>query len=218
MSGDSRADEWPTRLRHACCLPISCGTLADGLRQGMSETTVLRMGVSMRDGHLRFCLTALLVTSVTAFAHAVPQSAHVDSGKSQGADYEIAGCLRSSYNGASNATPSSVVYTLEERTNPNAKAPAATSGTAVVDTSPRSAATATPSNSTYTLSAPASVGLANHVGHKVLLTGHLQTSSGDANASANPRPSSTATHPAPAGGAHRTLQISALKMISTTCE
>jgi len=142
----------------------------------------------------------------------------VDPGNSQGADYEIAGCLRSSHSGASNATELSVVYTLQERINPNAKAPAATSGTTVVETSPRNAAPPTPSNSTYTLSAPASVGRANHVGHKVLLTGHLQTSGGDANAPAASGPSSTATHPAPAGGAHRTLQISALKMISTTCE
>jgi hypothetical protein len=176
------------------------------------------MGASMRDGHL-LCLTGLLVVSVTAVAQPVPQSPHVDSANTQGADYEIAGCLRSSNNGASNATQSSVVYTLQERTNPNAKAPAATSGTAVVETSPkRNAATTMPPDSTYTLSAPASVGLANHVGHKVLLTGHLQANGGDANAPASPAPSSTTTHPAPPGGAHRTLQISALKMISTTCE
>ena len=174
----------------------------------------------MRDGHFRFFLTALLLTSVTAFAHAVPQAPQGGSANTQGADYEIAGCLRSSNSGASNASQSSVVYTLQERTNPNAKPPAATPGTAAAETSPnRSAATATPSDSTYTLSAPASVGLANHVGHKVVLTGHLQPSGGDANAPAAPGASSTRTQPAPpAGGAHRTLQISALKMISTTCE
>ena len=113
----------------------------------------------------------------------------------------LTGCLRSSGADTAVAGPSGRLYTLEV-----VEPPAKPSTTTTTGTVPPVA-----TKTTYSLSAPESVGLAKHADHQVQLTGSLQT----------PEPTQTpgaATAPtAKPGGAHRTFEVTALKMIAPKC-
>jgi hypothetical protein len=66
------------------------------------------------------------------------------------------------------------------------------------------------------LSAADSVGLAKHVDHEVQLTGTMQPPAAKPATPGAPGSSSAPATGKP-GGAHRTVQVSALKMMSTNC-
>lgn len=115
----------------------------------------------------------------------------------------LTGCLRSSGADTAVAGPEGRLYTLEVTDAPTKPDATTTTG-------------ATPpvaTKTTYSLAAPASVGLAKHDGHEVQLTGSLQAPSTPASASG------TGKTPAPKpGGAHRTFNVTALKMIADKCK
>ena len=113
----------------------------------------------------------------------------------------LTGCLRSSGADTAVAGPSGRLYTLEVTEVP--PPPSASAGT----TPPVA------SKTTYSLAAAESVGLAKHADHEVQLTGRLQAPAA--------APSSTAKNPATQpkpGGAHRTFEVTALKMIAAKCK
>ena len=114
----------------------------------------------------------------------------------------LTGCLRSSGADTAIAGPSGRLYTLEV-VEPPAKPGATSTGS----TPPVA------SKTTYSLSAAESVGLAKHVDHEVQLTGRLQAPSTDASSTAT----SSASQSKP-GGAHRTFQVTALKMVAAKCK
>jgi hypothetical protein len=115
----------------------------------------------------------------------------------------LTGCLRSSGADTAVAGPDGRLYTLEVT-----EAPAKPDATTTTGTTPPVA-----SKTSYSLAAPASVGLAKHDGHEVQLTGSLQAPSTPATTS------SPAGTPAPKpGGAHRTFNVTALKMIAAKCQ
>jgi len=123
----------------------------------------------------------------------------------------LTGCLRGSAAAMGTSPGQGMIYTLEapETLPPVPSAAPSTGATA------RTGAAAT---TTYTLSAPETVGLAKHVDHEVQITGAMQAPSTPAStpgtaASASP---GAATGGKP-GGAHRTVQVTAVKMISANC-
>lgn len=113
----------------------------------------------------------------------------------------LTGCLVSSGADTAVAGPSGRLYTLEVLETP---------------AQPSSSAAGTPppvaSKTTYSLSAPESLNLAKHDGHEVQLTGSLQAPSPQA----TPGAAGAAT-PSKPGGAHRTFNVTALKMIAAKC-
>jgi hypothetical protein len=116
----------------------------------------------------------------------------------------LTGCLRSSGAATEIAGPDGRLYTLEVTETP--PTPAATTTTASTP--------AVASKTTYSLSAPASIALDKHVDHQVELTGRLQAPS----PSATSRPGTPPAQQPKPGGAHRTFEVKALKMVATTCK
>ena len=124
-------------------------------------------------------------------------------------DLVLTGCLRGSAAAIGTSPGQGMIYTLEV-TEPALPKPSATT------TSGDAARTAMATTTTYTLSAPEVIGLAKHVDHEVQLTGIMQP---PASAARTPGAAGSST-PAPAGkpgGAHRTVQVSSLKMMSAKC-
>jgi hypothetical protein len=121
----------------------------------------------------------------------------------------LTGCLRSSPSGTSAADARDIVYTLEQTETATDK-PSTTPGAAAAPPSGGSSSKVGSSSKTvYTLAAPASVGLARHVGHEVQLTGRMQPAPAQSGASG--------AQDVKPGGAHNTFQVSALKMVSMNC-
>ena len=117
----------------------------------------------------------------------------------------ITGCLKAGPNPS--GVPDSTTYTLE----PIETAPAPRSAAA-----PAEAPIAKPKSGTrYTLTAPASVRLQAHVGHKVEISGHLQElGAPSAKATTEREPQAS---PAQPGGAHNTFEVASLRMVATAC-
>ena len=115
----------------------------------------------------------------------------------------LTGCLRSSGADTAIAGPTGRLYTLEVMEAPATPAPGATT----------SSAPSVTSKTTYSLSAPESVGLAKHADHEVQLTGRLQAPAAPPAKQASPSES-----PSKPGGAHRTFEVTALKMIAAKCK
>ena len=72
------------------------------------------------------------------------------------------------------------------------------------------------SGTRYTLTAPASVQLQAHVGHKVEISGHLKELGAPKTGEAADR-DAQAKPPAQPGGAHNTFEVASLRMVATTC-
>ena len=142
---------------------------------------------------LNVCLVLLLLAPSSALA----QQPDVDKAPMT----LLTGCLRSSGADTAVAGPSGRIYTLEVSETPPV------SGTTTGTTPPVA------SKTTYSLSAAESVGLAKHVDHEVQLTGRLQTPTAPAASSG----ASPAAQPK-AGGAHRTFEVTALKMVAAKCK
>ena len=111
------------------------------------------------------------------------------------------------------ATLAATTYTLEpiEAVAPTAPAssPGATAGKASSTGAP-AGKIATP----YSLTSSAAIAFEPHVGHKVEISGHLkELSAGQPDAKAAGEP---ALKPPP-GGAHNTLEVTALKMVAAVC-
>ena len=157
----------------------------------------------------RFAL-AILISGTSVIAQtATPSPAQPPAtGASQSGDLLLTGCLRGSAAAIGTSPGQGMIYTLEVVETPPAK-PAASGqpGAAVRN----DVATTT----IYTLDAPDSVGLAKHVDHEVQLSGNMQPPA------AKPSTPGVAGSSAPTtgkpGGAHRTVHVSALKMISANC-
>lgn len=158
---------------------------------------------------LRFTLAALVCGGTSTSAQTATQSPAprpATPTTAQPGDLLLTGCLRGSGAAIGTSPGQGMIYTLEVV---EAKA----------STSPAGGAAArgdVATTTTYTLDAPDTVGLAKHVDHEVQLTGNMQppaakpTTPSAAGSSASP----SAGKP---GGAHRTVQVSALEMISTNC-
>lgn len=144
-----------------------------------------------------------LLTGATLIASSLAAAQQPAAQPSQQPPVEIlSGCLRSSAADTAVAGPSGRLYTLEVVTPPRP-------GT---DT-PGSPAAA-PSKTTYSLAAPESLALSKHADHEVQLTGRLQAPA----PTASPAGGAVGSTPKPpAGGGHRTFEVSALKMLSAKC-
>lgn len=112
----------------------------------------------------------------------------------------LTGCLVSSGADTAVAGPSGRLYTLEVLELPAQPA-----------TSTAGAPPPVASKTTYSLSAPESLDLAKHDGHEVQLTGSLQAPTPQAKPGVE---GGTTSKP---GGAHRTFNVTALKMIASKC-
>lgn len=123
----------------------------------------------------------------------------------------LTGCLRSAPRADTNSPGDAKVYTLDVND------PAATATVPPATTQPGAPAKSSASTPTkYTLTAPESVGLLKHVNHEVELTGRLQGSS-TASQPGAPGSGTKSEGKAMPGGAHRTFEVSALKMLSANC-
>jgi hypothetical protein len=172
---------------------------------------VLTMETTMDQLWLRLSLTALLGvgTSVSAQSPTQPPPDQPTAAvAAQPNALSLTGCLRGSAAAIGTSPGQGIIYTLEVVEAAPAKPAASTppSGAARNDA---------PTMTTYTLDAPDSVGLAKHVDHEVQIEGSMRPATkpatpGGAGASAAP----VAGKP---GGAHRTVHVSALKMLSTNC-
>jgi hypothetical protein len=152
---------------------------------------------------------AAIVWATSAAPAAQPQPGSQPAGKPT----TIIGCLRSTPNpdpaGTAGKSP---VYTMDVIPAPMPPRPETSSMP-----KPGSVADAVKAT-TYTLTAPESVGLAKHVGHRVEVTGQLQDTGTKAKESPGTRggtPDAMAPKP---GGAHNTFEVTALKMVSAQCE
>jgi hypothetical protein len=114
----------------------------------------------------------------------------------QPGDLVLTGCLQSGPGDTTAGDSKGRIYTLSV-----ASAASPTAAT------PPSEKTSAASPEIYTLMAAEALGLAKHVGHQVQLTGRLQT----------PAPQKDAAATAKPGGAHRTFEVSSLKMIAAKC-
>lgn len=154
----------------------------------------------------------LLVTGVVLLWAAPFEVVRAQSAKPASELMTLTGCLRSSAAGDSKTAPQPVVYTLDVAATPQGKSKAAPGQPA----GPKSRAPLTPSQ--YTLSAPAAVGLATHVNHRVELKGRMRE--GNATTTGTPGKPSPETAQAVdpiAAAANRTFHVESLKMISATC-
>ena len=135
---------------------------------------------------------------------------------SMGTETTLTGCVRTQRADAGAADTKGNVYTLE--VTPGAGAAGSTSpSSATGSTPPSSASGATAAKTTYTITAPESVGIGKHVGHQVELTGRLQPAMGSGSSgAATGGGAATSSKPEP-GGAQRSFQATALKMISAKC-
>ena len=163
-------------------------------------------------------LTAFVVTFVASVGVSssaqtpVPrQPAPTTPGSSsQTGQMTILGCLRASTNPTMEMK--GTIYTLETME----KSTGATTATPTVSGKEKEAAPKTASR--YTLVAAESIGLAKHVDHQVELTGRLTEPPASAAApTAERRPGEGTQKTGPTGGAHNTFEVTALKMISTSC-
>jgi hypothetical protein len=116
----------------------------------------------------------------------------------------LSGCLKSSAADTAVAGPSGRIYTLEVIDAP----PPVAAATSTASSNPPVA-----SKTTYSLAAAESLGLAKHVDHEVELTGTLQ-----APAATTARPASKEPSAAKPGGAHRTFEVTAVKMLAPKCK
>ncbi len=129
---------------------------------------------------------------------------------------KLSGCLRSSAAGDSKTTPQPVVYTLDVAAAHDQKGAAAPSGAPAERAEAKSRAPLKPA--AYSITAPASVGLAAHVNHRVELTGRMIE--GTATTTGTPGPPSPETAEAvdpTAAASNRTFEVQSLRMISATC-
>jgi hypothetical protein len=168
------------------------------------------------------CVAALLAgvapvfgqTSGVPVAPATAQRQGEQIGKESNAQspHTVAGCLRTMRADTATADPKGQIYTIEVVKEDGAASDER--GTPVPDTSPAT---------TYALSAPASVGLATHVGHYVQLTGKLRpistTDSSTTSAGAKPPAAGATSSSAPGAtpGGSRTFEVAGLKMLSAKC-
>jgi hypothetical protein len=146
-------------------------------------------------------LTAFAIATVLAHS---PVMAQQPAPSGTPATTVLTGCLKSSGAATEVAGPSGRLYTLEVTETSTAPPTTATAGS----TPPVA------SKTTYSLSAPTSIDLEKHADHQVELTGSLQAPSPPA----TPRPGATPAQPTKAGGAHRTFEVKALKMIAAKCK
>ena len=154
--------------------------------------------------HVHAFALATLAAATGAMAAAYGQVPG-QSAPSPPAQMTIAGCLKASPNPS--GVPDTTTYTLE----PIEAVPAAPASS----TGAPAGKTATPAGKTgtlYTLTSSAAIAFKPHVGHKVEISGHLkELSAPDAKAAGEP-----ALKP-PAGGAHNTFEVTALKMVAAVC-
>lgn len=121
----------------------------------------------------------------------------------------LTGCLRSSGADTAIAGPSGRLYTLEV-----IEPPAKPEATTTTGSTPPVA-----SKTTYSLSAAESLGLEKHADHEVQLTGTLQTPATTGTGTGTGKPGTTTSAPQPKpGGAHRTFEVTALKMVAPKCK
>ena len=116
----------------------------------------------------------------------------------QPAQMTLSGCLKSGPNPS--GVPEAVTYTLEPVEAPSV--PVAATESARPKTGTR-----------YTLTAPASIDLSAHVGHRVEISGHLKDLSA-AGVPATRDPQEKLPQP---GGAHNTFEVSPLKRVAAKC-
>ena len=127
------------------------------------------------------------------------------------AQMTIAGCLKASPNPS--GVPDMTTYTLEPIEAVAPTAPASAPGAAAGNAS-STAATAGKIATPYSLTSSAAIAFEPHVGHKVEINGHLkELSAGQPDAKAAGEPT---LKPSP-GGAHNTLEVTALKMVAAVC-
>ena len=138
------------------------------------------------------------------FAPAIsPRQAAQDVAKAS--ELVLTGCLRSSP--TLTADGDNLVYTLEALEEPDAPS----SGVAI-------AVPADPTRVTYTLSSKSTVSLSEHVNRRVQLTGKLQAPPPQKAPNQDPAaPTTTPPQQQKPGGAHRTFEASALKMLPGKC-
>lgn len=128
------------------------------------------------------------------------------------AQMTIAGCLKASPNPS--GVPDTTTYTLEPIEAVAPTAPASSTGALAGKTATRPPAGKTAT--LYTLTSSAAIAFKPHVGHKVEISGHLkELSAGKPDAKAAGEPASKP--PEPPGGAHNTLEVTALKMVAAVC-
>ena len=150
---------------------------------------------------MRITITSL----VSLLLVAAPAQAQQPAAQEKPPTTVLTGCLKSSGADTAVAGPSGRIYTLEVTEAP----PAAAAATATATSNPPVA-----SKTTYSLSAAESLGLAKHVEHEVELTGRLQAPAATTTTPAATTPAS----PPKAGGAHRTFEVSAVKMVAVKCK
>jgi len=174
----------------------------------------------MRHNFAGLAVAGVFCAGVSIFAQAGAQAtAPQQSGTSraQPSDMVISGCLKSS---SSDVGPGGTVYTLEGR------AAGVDSNTHAQGVSPEAATESrgtpiTPMNGTFSLSPRTSVDLAAHVGQQVELTGRLQPTGtepaavGTAGTEGIQKPGAKTEMP---GGAHKTFEVSSVKMLLTKCQ
>jgi hypothetical protein len=151
--------------------------------------------------------------SVLAQAGAQSAARSPDTPARQG-NLVISGCLKSS---SSETGKGATVYSLEghmptQDIYPPSARPAPEDATA-----PRGTPI-TPANTTFALSALPSVSLVEHVGHQVELAGRMQPAQSDAVGTAGTAGAQPQTQAVIPGGAHKTFEVSAVRMLSTRCE
>jgi hypothetical protein len=136
-----------------------------------------------------------------------------------GAETTLTGCVRTQRADTGAADTKGNIYTLEVSPGTGRGEGAASGGTATSGAATSGAAKGATAKMTYTISAPDSVGIGKHVGHQVELTGRVQPAMGSGGTGAGAGAGTGAaasTKPEP-GGAMRTFQATALKMISAKC-
>jgi hypothetical protein len=142
-----------------------------------------------------------------------PTTNQEPSGRRQPSEMVISGCLKSFRSDGGEVT----IYTLEGRKPSNDSYPPTSNAVPQDATAPR-ATPITPANTVYSLSALALVNLNEHVGQKVELTGRMEPTVRERGAVGT-----TGTIGAQAQGefaapAHSRFEVSAVKMLSPTCE
>jgi hypothetical protein len=126
----------------------------------------------------------------------------------------LSGCLRSAAAGDTRTAPQPVIYTLDVSAAKNEAGPGQTASRKRAE----GKSTAPLKPATYTIVAPAKIALANHVNHRVELTGRMRE--GNATTTGSPGPPSRETPEGSdptAAAASRTFEVESLKMLATSC-
>ena len=180
---------------------------------GLCLATALGVSLAAQAGNPPAGQQPPSTTAQPATPPATPPAQPPSSAASSAGDMTLTGCLQKGAEG--NFTLTNVQADARSGSSSGAAAPTGTAGA----TTPGAASSAAPAGATSTWSLKGGTDLANHVGHRIAVTGKAAAA---ASAASGSTPGATTAPPATttagsSSSSMRTLEVASVKMIAATC-